>query len=404
MKQSTILILLLFILSCTKNTTIIDTPAVINTQDSAKLIFIESSVPNNAGGSTLDHSVAAYTSTKNKKWELLTIDRFSAASIKGYFDNSLLIENDNDELFSINASTGSNNWSYTDFSKSLSYGLLVSRISTNDTIAIAASTGTLYNPSARNTLLLLNKQNGNVIWSKPIAEQSLIAPTLNNSKLYALTTNSTGMQTTLSAYDIVSKNLVWQKILSTSFLMSLPSDMIIKGDTLIVGSSTNTINLINKNTGSIFWSKRFNANNTYLYQNNIVYNDKNTGSVTISSLQTGNVIVQASPISFTKQDGVSYIYKDAFYNKVNDTIFCTSLLDASLKWKKAYSDGTFKKFIVIGETLYGSKIYDIYNNINIESKLMILNPSNFSVKDSIIVPRGSLNNFNIVSSSNNMFY
>jgi outer membrane protein assembly factor BamB len=397
---------LLFLVSCNKNSDIIDSTPTTNLSDSAKLILVESLTPNPFGGAIVDESIAAYAANKNKIWELLSTDRLSAPRLSCYFENSILLQNNKNELSSINAQSGNTLWQFNNFLNSLTYGLLMDKnLSTDnkDSIAIGASTLTLNNPTAKNTLLLLNKQNGAIIWSKPVSVQIINAPVLSNGKIFALTTNSNGTQSTLTAYDVATKNIIWQKIISNAFLTTAPANMILKGDTLVVGSSTNTLNLIDKNTGNIYWSKSFNTNITHLYKNKIVFNDTRTGSVNVLNSQTGDIILQSNPITATAFNGLSYVYEDAFYNLVSDTIYCTNLLNGLLKWKKFTGPGMYLKFITLGNKLYASKTYNIYTQTQ-ESKLMILNAADFTAKDSINISRGNLYNFNIVSSENNKLY
>jgi outer membrane protein assembly factor BamB len=387
MKLSAIAIVSIFILSCSKNPAITDTPpnppGPTNT-DSAKSIYIIAK--SNAGVTSL----SAYGAARDKKWEQPIVQPISFWNMPDYGDSKIFLSSIN-TMYSFNAANGTVNWTYNNSTANV----LNPRFK-NDTIVTAAS---VIAPSASNALLLLSKSTGSVIWSKVITNQPVIRPLLDGGKIFVLTTNSNGTQMTLSAYDIVSKNLDWQTILSNAFLMGVPSDMLVRNDTLIVGAATNRINLVNKNTGTVYWSKGLNTNNAFLYNNEIVYNDISAGRVTRLSLQTGNVVLQSAPINFTQQNGLSYIYENAFYNKVRDTIYCTNLADGILKWKKINKE-TYYKLIVVGNKLYGSKTNAVLND---ESQLVILDAVDFSAKDSIIVPKRDLLQFSVLSTTGQFY-
>lgn len=55
---------------------------------------------------------------------------------------------------------------------------------------------------------------------------------------------------------------------------------------------------------------------------------------------------------------------------------------------------------MIGKTVYASKIDYALNN---ESRIMVLNAKDFSVRDSIKVPVQYINNFSVLSSANKFY-
>jgi outer membrane protein assembly factor BamB len=294
-------------------------------------------------------------------------------------------------LFSRNAADGSVNWNYT------SAGNIVNPQLKDDTLITASA---LIAPSASNAIVLINKNTGNVIWSKSVNDEPAVTPVLSEGKIYNLTVNGTGSVVTISAYDVATQNLLWQKILANAFFAPAPLDMMVRHDSLIVFSSPATLHVINKNNGNLYWSKSNAAYTLLKYKNDLAFNDNNTGQVKVISLQTGNIILQSAPITYTSTfRGYSYIYNDAFYHVVFDSVFCTSLIDGLLKWRKKYEtslQGFFLKLIPVGNTVYGYRTYD---NANDQSKLMILNALDFTARDSIIIPKREFSNFSVLSAS-----
>ncbi|HMK05309.1 MAG TPA: PQQ-binding-like beta-propeller repeat protein [Ferruginibacter sp.] len=354
--------------------------------DSANLFFIT------AASNTTGRSFITYNVAKNKIWEITNYQSVGFWNTPAYENGKLYIASFN-SMLSLNAANGGGNWTYTNAS------FLINPKLKNDTLVTAGSS---IAPSSTNAILLINKNTGNVIWDKVVTDQPVGTPVLNDGKIFNLTTNGTGTNMKLSAYDVVTKNLIWQQLLVNGFFTAAPPDMIVRNDSLIVFSSNSLVHLLNKNTGAIHWSKTLGTFNVHLYKNDLVFNDAGSGRVTVMSLQTGNIILQSNPINYTMNNGSAYIYNDAFYNVISDSVFCTSLLDGSLKWRKRYgaSAGGFYKFIAMGHTVYGARQFD---NANDESKLIILNAMDFTAKDSIIIPKRDFTNFSILSSAGKFY-
>jgi len=355
--------------------------------DTANQIFVT------ASSSSTGRSFLGYDKFKTKMWEITNFPSVSFWNTPVYENGKLYVAS-NASMLSLNAINGAVNWTYTNPNSLLNPKLK------NDTIITA---GSQIAPSANNAILLINKNTGNVIWSKVVTDQPVNTPTLIDGKVLCLTVNSTGTSMSLSAYDLVTKNLIWQKVVSGSFFTAVPPDMIVRNDSLIV--FTASVLCLNKNTGASYWSAPLGTTDVHMYKNNLAFHDKNSGTVKILSLQTGNIILQSNPVTFTTVfTGVTYIYNDALYNNVADSVYCTSLIDGSLKWRKMYqtyaAPGSFKKFINVGNTVYGSRQF--YNS-NDESKLMILNAMDFTARDSMIIPKRNLDNFSILSSGGQFF-
>jgi len=230
---------------------------------------------------------------------------------------------------------------------------------------------------------------------------------MSDGKIFVLTVNGTGTAISLSAYDVITKTLVWQNLLVSAFFTAAPPDMIVRHDSLIVFTSSNQVHSINKNTGALHWSKTLGGTiSPNLYNNDLAYFDNSTKQVKLMSLQTGNTILQSNPIAYvgTPADILSYVYNDAFYHIAFDSVYCTSLIDGSLKWRKKYetpfTGAFFKKLTVVGNTVYGGRKYD---NTNDEFKFMMLNAIDFTARDSIIVPKQEFNNFSILSASGKIY-
>ena len=368
-------------------TTIIIPP--LPTGDTANQIYVT------ATSSSTGRSFLTYDAFRNKMWEINNFPSVSFWNTPIYEAGKLYVAS-NASMLSLNSMNGAVNWTYTN---PTSTSLLNPKLK-NDTLITG---GSQIAPSANNAIILINKNTGNIIWNKVVTDQPVNTPTLIDDKVFCLTVNSTGTSMSLSAYDLATKNLVWQKVVSGSFFTSVPPDMIVRNDSLIV--FTTSVLSLNKNTGALYWSAPLGTTDVHVYKNNLAFHDKSSGTVKILSLQTGNIILQSSPVTFTTVfTGVTYVYNDALYNNVADSVFCTSLIDGSLKWRKMYqapSLGSFKKFINVGNTLYGSRQY--YNS-NDESKLMIINALDFTARDSMIIPKRDLNNFSILSSAGKFYY
>jgi hypothetical protein len=355
--------------------------------DSASLIFI------NAVSSTTGRSFITYDAFKNKIWEIPNFQSIDIWNTPTYFNGKLYVASST-SMMSLNAPNGAVNWTYANGNS------LINPELRNDTLITASS---VIAPSANNAILLIDKNSGNVIWSKVVTEQPVVTPILSDGKIYNLTTNAFGGNTMVSAYDVVSKNLIWQKLLTNSYLRPL---MIVRNDSLIVMGAA-TVHVFNKNTGATHWIKTISAQDVYLYKNNLAFRAVSSGRVSILSLQTGNIILESNPIGVPGMNlGTSYTYNDAFYCSIADSIFCISLIDGSEKWRKKYvvvpQGTTFRKFIAVGNTVYGSREYD-FGSTSDESKLMILNALDFTIKDSIIVPKRDVKNFSILSSAGKFY-
>ncbi len=386
MNKKHLFILTLLACGCSKDTAITESPLPVASTDTAKLILVT------ATSASMGTSLVAYNPEKVKQWEQNGLSPAGFWSIPAYGDNKIFVTSDR-QLLSLNAGNGTNNWTYTNTIP------LTNPKFRNDTIVTAA---TIIAPSPQNALLLLNKLNGNVIWSKPVSDQPIVAPLLDGDRIFALTTNGTGTIFTLSAYDLASKNLVWQKVLANAFLTAVPSDMILRKDTLIIGVPAGSINVVNKNTGNVYWSKSLNTNHAYLYNDKLVYNDVTFGRLNILSIQTGNTLFQSPPsnaIMASAGNKLSYLYNNALYYQALDTLYCTNLTDGTLRWKKPCSS-YFQKVTVVGKTAYGIKA--LYNSAD-EMRLMIMNAEDFTAKDSVTIPRRTYKNLTVLSAAGLMY-
>lgn len=371
------------LLSCNKPDSLIDPPPS-QPSDSAKFIFVTATTNSNAS------SMVTYNGSGELEWEYAGLRPLTLWSQPTYGDKRLFVASFN-QLLSMDAETGTARWQHNNQAP------MVNPSFVRDTIVSAAST---IAPSALNTILLFNKANSAIIWSKQVTEQPLVTPILDEGTIYNLTTNGTGTAITLTAYDVATKSWIWQKQLATGFLMSKPPDMMLRRDTLLVGSLSGNVTALNKYTGNVYWTKSFNSDQAFVHQNAIVFKDNNTGRVTKISLQTGAVTLQSAPIPYTSSSGgAAYIYRDAFYYHLGDSLFCTGLTDGVLKWRKA-AKGYFTKFICVGETVYGSKIDYAWNE---ESRIMMMKASDFSVKDSIRIPKQNIKTFSVLSTANQFY-
>lgn len=383
MKYICIFFFFALLASCNKSDAIIETqpPAPA---DSAQVIYVNAAA---SGANT--SSLYSFDENGRIVWELGNIRPVSFWSTPAYSNKRLFMAIGH-QMVCLNAETAATVWTYNGVSNVVHPKLK------GDTLLTAVS---LIAPSPINTLLLLNKNTGSVLWSKSVSDQPLVPPVISDGKIYSLTTNGTGTISTVTAYDLQTKNLVWQKNVAAGFLMSLPPDMILRGDTLITGSFTNQITLLNKSTGALYWSKAFYADQSFIYNNEIVYNDNDNGRVTKISLQTGTVTMQSAPVYYARGGGMAYIYDDHFYYRRSDSLFCTSLLDGSIQRSKASGD-YLTKLTLIGKTVYASKLDYALNN---ESRIMVLNAKDLSVRDSVKVPLQYINNFSILSTANKFY-
>lgn len=395
MKHTAYCLILIFILGCNKNISVTEVPPFKNPKDSAKLILVTTKDVN-----TNEGFITAYGINMDKKWELSNNSRYNTYKIGSYINNSLVVTySANKELQSLDIANGSKNWAITEFIDKLTYGFFVSRHFNHDTIVVSTSTLSGDKFTERNALILFNKKDGSELCRIPVDAQPLAAPLLDGNSIYYIATNSNGTKNTLTSYDIVTKKLLWQKT-QFSFLMGLPGGILVKNDTLIFGSGTGNIDLINKNDGSVYWSKGFNTKSMYSYKDKFVFNDNVSGRLTILSSKTGEVILQGPPIPYTRVNGAAYIYNDDFYNNAYDTLYCSSLLDGSLKWSKQITNAV--KFINVGDKVY--YLTGSYGYASANSKLMKMSAGDFTALDSISFPQGNLENFSILTSADEFFY
>lgn len=303
---------------CNKPDSIVETqpPAPA---DSAQTVYVNASA-NGANSSSL----YSFNEKGRPVWEIANLRPVSVWSTPAYGDKRLFMAVGN-QMICYNADNAAPVWG-THVGANFVHPKLK-----GDTLMTAEST---IAPSSLNRLLLLDRKTGRILWTKSVSDQPLVPPVISEGKIYSLTTNGTGTVSTVTAYDLQTKNTVWPKNVAAGFLMSLPPDMVLRGDTLIVGSFTNRVTLLDKNTGATFWSKSFYADQSFIHNNEIVYQDNGSGRVTKISLQTGAVIMQSAPVYYALGGGLAYIYDNHFYYRKHDSLFCTSLVDGTVKRSK----------------------------------------------------------------------
>ena len=381
MKIITVVFLMLLV-SCGK-ADIRDEAPPSTPSDSASLVLV------NASSTATGNALIAYNHNGQKKWDFHyteTLDIWSKPALMGS-QISLAAMN---QLHLLDINSGNVMWSFNQTPRVINpkfYG---------DTIVTAAS---ILGPSNMNKIFLLNKHTGLVIWSHTVTEQPLVTPVISAGLIYCLTTNTNGTAVNLYAFNLHNKTLAWSKNLAIGFLMAVPPEMIIRNDTLIAGSLASTVTVMNKNSGDVYWSKPIGASNGFIIGNEIIYHNSNTHAVEKRNLSDGNVSFQSHPIAWTLNGGPAYIFENDFYHQVHDSLFCTSLSTGQVKWKKA-SPGYFRNFIRVGETVYAT-LMDY--NLNDQSKVMIMRASDFTKKDSIVVPKQNLNNISVFSTSGDFY-
>ncbi|MEO6818410.1 MAG: hypothetical protein ABI266_09355, partial [Ginsengibacter sp.] len=83
-----------------------------------------------------------------------------------------------------------------------------------------------------------------------------------------------------------------------------------------------------------------------------------------------------------------------------DTLYCSSLLDGSLKWSKQITNAV--KFINVGDKVY--YLTGSYGYASANSKLMKMRAGDFTALDSMSFTQGNLQDFSILSSADEYFY
>lgn len=383
MKFCFLLVLPLFVLSgCAKDNSIVEveTPSPETPPDSAQFIYVtaESRLPPN--------KFFAYNANGQERWKLPGVNRgFSNDA----FSDDVLYMDEVGKISAVNAQTGSVKWSvpaYLTLTQLKIYG---------DTLLTASS-----NMSSTNEVLLYNKNTGDLLTYLVITNQPVVSPVMSGGKVYCLTTNANGTQLNLAAYDVGARKEVWKKPISAGFLMSGLPEIIVRGDTLITGAFGNAITLVNKNTGDFYWTKGLNTSQSFLLNNEIVYNDQNTGCVTKISLATGATTFQGQMVAGGRaNNGLSYVYNNHFYTQVHDSLYRTNLTDGTLRRTKIHP-AYYTKFIVVGKTVYAAN--NEYTGKE-ESRIMMLQADNLERKDSIIVPAEYVVRFNVLSTSKRFY-
>ena len=377
-----------FVLACFLRCNKVDSltnPPSSQPSDVAQLIFVNTTDVSGAS------SLVTYNSKGELKWEYPNLRPISLWNQPTYGDKRLFVASSN-QLLAMDAETGAARWQYNN------QAYLINPKFVRDTIVTAAS---VIAPSPTNAVLLLNKTNGSVLWSVPVSNQPLVTPVLDEGTVYNLTTNGTGTEVTLTAYDVETKHWMWKQLIAAGFLMSKPFDMVLRKDTLFVGSLNGLVTALNKYTGNVYWSKSFNTNQAHFYKNEIVYNDKSSGRITKLSLQTGNITIQSQPINNARNISrdAAYIYDDSFYYHTGDSLYCTSLVDGAIKWRKQTAS-YYTNFTRVGETVYCSRQNNALLNDN---RIMIMNAKDFTVKDSIRVLKRTINTFSVLSAKNELY-
>ena len=363
-------------------------PAPLINTDSAKMFFITTST------SSANNAIGVYDAMRTKLWEQALTFTANYWAKPDFADNKLFFSVYN-LLMNVNSGSGTNNWTYTN-----TYPLVNPKV-VNDTIVTASA---LISPPPSNMLLMLSKITGAVIWSLSTGtNEPLTTPSLDGGKIFALTTNPTGTVFNISAYDIITKTLLWQNTINGFVTSGSQEMMTIRNDTLIVNTAA-AISVINKNTGSVYWTKSLNTNRVEIYNNKIVYQDQYLGKVNVLNLQTGNIINQGQYIDYTHGSGLgasaSYIYNDAFYYRTGDSVYCTGISDGMLRWRKQLKYYYyFTKFIAIENLVYGAFEYSTPN----ESRIMIMNASDLSIRDSIVLQKPWIKDLTILSAKNKLY-
>lgn len=378
MKAFLVLIVPVLLFSCQKNGTMEVLPPPITPTappDSAQMVYVTAA----RNGSSF-YTLYGYGVDGQKRWEVPNLSPYFFQ--QAYADN-IVYMSAGIQVYGWNAETGVKKWT-----NSNGINLLQPKLK-GDTLITASTT---LAPSANNQLLLFNKNTGILFWNKVVTEQPLVPPVLSEGKIYSLTTNGTGTQINLTAYDVKTKAQIWQKP-SGGFLMSLPPEMIVRGDTLMVGTFSNSITLLNKHTGALYWSKSLNTEQSFLSGGEIVYNDQDCACVKKISLQNGAVTFQGETVNRARFDGQSYIYDNHFYYRSFDSLIRTSLVDGSVRRTKVAND-YYTKLTVVGKTVYAAKVNYALND---ESRIMILQADDLLPKDSIRIPAQYIKNFSVLS-------
>ena len=368
-------VLLIVLAGCTKPSTTPSTPIVpippvippvVTHTDSAKLILVSTKLYNGSGYTSY---LSAYDLSRNLKWERSDLSFLTTFFVKPGYSGDALTAGTFNNITSLNPVTGTSNWSY-----SIPGTYFSNAHFSTDTVLMANE--------SNNSINLLSKTNGTLIWTKTVTDQPFLTPVTSGNTIFCPTVNSTATASYLKAYDLTTKNLLWQTPISNLYLTT---NILIKQDSIYFGIGSAQLFCISITTGSIYWSKTDANGKFYYYNGGIFLVDGSFGYIAAINIRTGATLWQTN-VPLLNNIDLIYFYNGNVYCQPIPQITCVSTTTGAIQWSKNIGYNNFQKLTVVGNSLfaYNGKLQLGPYNIP-QSRIMIMNASDFTAKDSIIL-------------------
>ena len=178
------------------------------------------------------YSTSTAPLTNNSLWKYQTGDFVDSSP--AVVDGVVYIGSGDNNVYALNASTGSKIWSYqTDF-------LVVS--------SPAVAAGVVYVGSCDGYFYALNSSTGNRIWSFQTGKEIRSSPVVYDQIVYFGTLNGADYSN-VYALDAVTGNKIWNYSLRSSFFSS-PS---VAGGIVYIASTNGNVSALDASSGQLFW-------------------------------------------------------------------------------------------------------------------------------------------------------
>lgn len=380
MKNFILFSVILLITGCSKKSEIVVTPEPEpQANDSAKIIYVRAR--DNSGP---QNTIYAFDEAGNVKWQknLLSPNTFPRPV---YLNDEIFISSGG-RVFYLNATTGAEKWTF-------SQGEMTDVQVKNDTVVVGGGTF----QGGTGTIVLLDKNTRNVLWTKAFTGMHA-KPLLYNDKIFCVV-KAPGIGYIISAHDLATKNLIWEKHIVFS---TIASDLFIHNGNLVFGAPNNAIYVINSVTGNVIWNRTFDSPvKFFVHDNTFIYMDRNSGDLFKINPDNGAIVFAGGGGSRQLPDnGQDYVYKDSIYiysrapGGNQSVLHSYSMVNGKTGVARYKPYVLYNNIVVVGKTIYASRQLQTTPGA---SQIMILNASGFTRKDSISLPHFMIDDVSVLS-------
>lgn len=377
MKNFILFLIVMLIAGCSKKSEIITPEPEPVANDSAKIIYVRAR--DNSGP---EHTIYAFDEAGNIKWQ----KNLSAPNMfprPVYVNNDIFISSSG-TLYYLNANTGTEKWIFP-------IGDLTDVQVKNDTVVVGNRGSGIY---------LLDKNTRNVLWTKTLAGfgRMPVKPLLYNDKIFCVR-DVAGIGYNITAYDLATKNLIWEKHFE---FPTAASDLFIHNGKLVFGSPYKAIYVINPANGDMIWNKKFDSPVKFFVQDNrFIYMDRYSADLFKINADNGDTVFVGGGGSRQLPDnGQDYVYKDSIYiySRVpfgsQSVLHSYSMVNGKSGVSRYKPYALYNNIVVVGKTIYASRQLQ---TIQGASQIVILNASGFTLKDSISLPHFEIDDVSVLS-------